>query len=395
MLSAKAYSFRQKSKLAISLSWVGGFTNVIALMACHSMVSHMTGTTTWLGQAIVIGDWGAAGLLGFVVATFFTGAALSSLMTESARRRGWTSKYILPLVLEAFLLMVFALGVEFLHIGALRESRSVIWWMVGAASMAMGLQNATVTRISGSEVRTTHLTGVVTDLGLEGVQYLLWWRDRVRSRHWSRNGRMFRVSQRHPSLLRLALLGSIFGSFVLGVGFGTLLYLRWPSLAMILPILFLLFIVWMDYRTPIADTRELDLLGDPELKAYGIVHSLLPAELGIYRIGPHLQHHTARPPDFSAWADRLPPRWRVIILALTPLVKLTDNALLDLGAVHDRLRRQGRHLIICGITPVQYRQIDAAGLVDQMGAENVCPDLEFAVAQGIALLRPPAAVAAT
>jgi uncharacterized membrane protein YoaK (UPF0700 family) len=394
MLSAKAYSFRQKSKLAISLSWVAGFTNVIALMACHSMVSHMTGTTTWLGQALVIGDWGAVGLLGFVVVTFFAGAALSSLMTESARRRGVASKYILPLVVEAFLLMVFALGVEFLHFGALRESRSVIWWMVGAASMAMGLQNATVTRISGSEVRTTHLTGVVTDLGLEGVQYLLWWRDRVRSRHWSRNGRMFRVSQRHPSLLRLALLGSIYGSFVLGVIIGTVLYLRWPSLAMILPILFLLFIVWMDYRTPIADTRELDLLGDPELKAYGIVHSLLPKDLGIYRIGPHLQHHAARPPDFSAWADRLPPRWRVIILALTPLVKLTDNALLDLGAVHDRLRAHDRHLIVCGITPTQYRQLDAAGLVDRLGPENVCPDLEFAVAQGIALLRPATPAAA-
>jgi uncharacterized membrane protein YoaK (UPF0700 family) len=387
MLSAQAYSFRQKSKLAISLSWVGGFTNVVALMACHSMVSHMTGTTTWFGQAVVIGDWPAAALLGFVVATFLAGAALSAVMTEGARRRGAASKYILPLVVEAFLLMVFAAGVELVHLGALRESRSVLWWMVGAASMAMGLQNATVTRISGSEVRTTHLTGVITDLGLEGVQYLLWWRDRVRRRHWSRNGRLFRVSQRHPSALRLALLGSIFGSFVLGVVVGTWLYMRWPSLAMVLPIAFLLWIVWADYRTPIADARELDLLGDPELKAYGIVHSLLPEGLGIYRIGPRLQHRAARPPDFSMWVERLPERWRVIILALTPLVKITDNALLDLDRACDRLRASGRRLIICGITPTQYKLLDAAGIVDKLGAENVCPDLEFAVAQGIALLR--------
>jgi hypothetical protein len=253
--------------------------------------------------------------------------------------------------------------------------------------MAMGLQNATVTRISGSEVRTTHLTGVVTDLGLEGVQYLLWWRDKIRSRHWSRNGRLFLVSRRHPSLLRLALLASIFGSFVLGVLIGTWLYIRWPSLAMILPILFLLWIVWVDYRTPIADARELDLLGDPELKALGIVHSLLPKDLGIYRIGPRLQHHAARPPDFSAWVDRLPDRWRVIILALTPLVKLTDNALIDLDRAHDRLRRTGRQLVICGITPAQYKLLDTAGLVDKLGAENVCPDLEFAVAQAFEMLR--------
>jgi SulP family sulfate permease len=163
---------------------------------------------------------------------------------------------------------------------------------------------------------------------------------------------------------------------------------------MVLPILFLLWIVWVDYRTPIADARELDLLGDPELKAYGIVQSLLPKNLGIYRIGPRLQHHAARPPDFAAWVDRLPDRWRVVILALTPLVKLEDNALIDLDRAADRLHRAGRRLIICGITTIQYKSLDGAGIVDKLGAENVCPDLEFAVAQGVAILgagAPPAA----
>ncbi|MEO6434941.1 MAG: hypothetical protein ABIP55_04165, partial [Tepidisphaeraceae bacterium] len=43
MLSARAYSFRQKSKLAISLSWVGGYVNVVLLLSCASFASHMTG----------------------------------------------------------------------------------------------------------------------------------------------------------------------------------------------------------------------------------------------------------------------------------------------------------------------------------------------------------------
>jgi uncharacterized membrane protein YoaK (UPF0700 family) len=389
MLSAQAYSFRQKSKLAISLSWVGGYTNVVALMACHAMASHVTGSVTWFGQALAEGQWRAGAFLGFVVGMFFAGAALSAVMTEGARRRGIRSKYILPMLVEAFLLMVFALGVTFLQIGVLRDSRAVVWWMVGAASMAMGLQNATVTRISGNVVRTTHLTGVLTDLGLEGVQYLHWWRDKVRSRHWSRNGRLFRVSRRHPTVLRLALLASIFGSFLFGVVIGTWVFLRWPTLAMVPPILFLLWIVWVDRRTPIADTRELDLLGDPELKAYGIVHSLLPKELGIYRVGPHIQHRgAARPPDFQSWVERLPARWRVVILAMTPLVRLEPNALMDLDAAYERLRGERRRLIICGITPAQYKLLDGAGLVDKLGAENVCPDLEFAVAQGVGMLAP-------
>ena len=51
MLSAQAYSFRQQSKLAISLSWIGGYTNVVAFVSCHTMVSNVTGSTTWFGQA--------------------------------------------------------------------------------------------------------------------------------------------------------------------------------------------------------------------------------------------------------------------------------------------------------------------------------------------------------
>jgi uncharacterized membrane protein YoaK (UPF0700 family) len=387
MLSAQAYSFRQKSKLAISLSWVSGFTNVIALLACGSMVSHMTGMTTWFGQAVAAGQWKAVFFLGFTVAMFLLGAMASAAMTEGARRHGFRSKYIMPMLVEALLLTVFGVGLQLLHAGKMGEGHAAIWWMVGAASMAMGLQNATITRISGNVVRTTHLTGVLTDLGLESVQYVLWWRDKVKSRHWSRNGRLFKVSRRHPTVLRLLLLASIFASFLLGVVIGSWAYARWPSYAMIAPILFVFWIVLMDYLKPIADARELDILGDSELKTYGIVHSLLPKELGIYRIGPHLQSGRERDPDFQTWIDRLPERWRVVILALTPLVRLTDNSLLALEAAFDRLKSGGRGLIICGITTSQYKLLDGAGLVDKLGAGNVCPDLEFAVAQGIDRLR--------
>jgi hypothetical protein len=154
------------------------------------------------------------------------------------------------------------------------------------------------------------------------------------------------------------------------------------------PIAFLLWIVWVDFRKPIADTRELDLLGDPELKAYGIVHSLLPKQLGIYRVGPHIQHARGRErdPDFGTWVDRLPARWRVVILALTPLVRLSGNSLLALDAAHEKLKVEGRRLVICGITPLQYRLLDNVGLVDKLGSENVCPDLEFAIARGIEVL---------
>jgi uncharacterized membrane protein YoaK (UPF0700 family) len=383
MLSAQAYSFRQKSKLAISLSWIGGYTNVIALLACNTVVSHVTGNTTWFGQAVAGFDWSGALFLGFVVLAFWVGAMMSALMTETAKRRGVRSKYIAPLVVEAILLGLFAIGVDLLIDGKLGHGRDAIWWIVGAASTAMGLQNATITKISGNIVRTTHLTGVMTDLGLEGVQFLFWWRDKMKSRKLGRLGRLLRVSRRHPTVLRLALLASIFGSFLFGVVAGSWIYNHWPTSAMTAPICFLLFIVGMDWWKPIADTRELDLLGDSEMKALGIIHSLLPKELGIYRI--HVGHRAATP-DFSGWVDRLPVRWKVVILALSPLVRFTGNAILDLEAALNRLDEDRKKLVLCGVTPPQYRLLDSAGIVDRLGAENVCPDLEFAVAQAVVML---------
>ena len=60
-------------------------------------------------------------------------------------------------------------------------------------------------------------------------------------------------------------------------------------------------------------------------------------------------------PDFAGFVDRLHARWRVVILALTPLVRLSGNSLMELGEGIDRLRREGRKLILCGITPLQYK----------------------------------------
>jgi len=136
-------------------------------------------------------------------------------------------------------------------------------------------------------------------------------------------------------------------------------------------------------------------LKDSELKTFGIVQSLLPKELGIYRMGVYMGHaHGDTPPqrmtqpDFAGFVDRLHARWRVVILALTPLVRLNGNSLMELGEGIDRLRREGRKLILCGITQLQYKALDRASLIEKLGDENVCPDLEFAVARAIQLLEP-------
>ena len=259
--------------------------------------------------------------------------------------------------------------------------------MGGLAAFAMGLQNATITKISGAVIRTTHLTGVTTDLGIESVQYFLWYRDLVRGRRWSRTGRVLKVSHRHPSFQRVMLLASIIGSFLLGAIAGTLLFQKFPGAALLLPVSFLGWIILVDWRKPIADVKELDLVADSELKVLGLVQSLLPPELGIWRISCRRNHTWHQVPDFSQWAEKIPTRWRIIILALSPLTRFDRNAVLDLESAVAKLSREGRKLILSGITVNQYRNVVDLGIGRSMELENLCPDLEFAIARGIDLVR--------
>jgi uncharacterized membrane protein YoaK (UPF0700 family)/anti-anti-sigma regulatory factor len=383
MLSARAYSFRQKSRLAISLSWIGGYTNVVMFLAIGTLVSHATGSMTQLGHGLGVGDARASWFFAYLLVTFTLGAALSGFMTESARRRGWRSKYVLPVTLEATLLALLNLR---LNMRGESSHGVFLYQAAGLASLAMGLQNATITRISGAVVRTTHLTGIFTDLGLEGVQYLFWWGDKLETKRRERAGRLLKISRRHPTALRLLLLMSIAGSFGLGTVFGTVIYTHWTSLALLAPVAFLLWIVYVDLRSPIADIRELDLLKDAELRLQGIVSKLLPAEVVLYRAHCRRGGAAHRAPDFQLWLDRLPERCRVVVLAVSPLTRFDANAVMDLEAAVERLHADGRRLILSGITTHQFKALDALGVARTMDVNNLCPDLEFAIARVMAVL---------
>jgi uncharacterized membrane protein YoaK (UPF0700 family) len=386
MLSARAYSFRQKSRLAISLSWIGGYTNVVAFLSCGSVVSHVTGTATKVGETIGGGHFMDASFFVFLLHCFFIGAVISAFMTEFARRRGNPSKYVLPIAVEALLLTVYALVCNY-H-GSVQPADWVWRYaLTGLAATAMGLQNATITKISGSVVRTTHLTGVITDLALEGVQFLLWLHDNMRHRWATRPGRLARTAQRNQAFLRLLLLASIFISFLLGATVGTAVFIHWPTTAMVPPVMFLGWIIVIDWRRPIADVRELDLVSDPELRAQGIIKAMLPPEVGLYRFGCHRTADHHRAPNLQLWVDRLPARWRVIILAVSPLTRFDANAVLDLETAVKKLHSDGRKLIMCGLTGVQLKSLDDLGLIRMLNVYNICPDLEFAIARGIALIQ--------
>jgi hypothetical protein len=110
--------------------------------------------------------------------------------------------------------------------------------------------------------------------------------------------------------------------------------------------------------------------------------------LGIYRLSFHA-NTIHRPPNFSQWAERVPRHWRVVILAISPLIRFDKNAALNLHAAAGYLKKQrSRQLVIAGITQAQYQVLAAEGLTDLLDEANLCTDLEFAIARAIDLLHP-------
>jgi uncharacterized membrane protein YoaK (UPF0700 family) len=98
----------------------------------------------------------------------------------------------------------------------------------------MGLQNSLVTRLSGAIVRTTHLTGVVTDLGIEAARWFRYARHTL----GTRSGVKLTFTEAPPSRPhgpRAALLATIFFWFCAGSGLGAVLVYRFHHLTLLVP----------------------------------------------------------------------------------------------------------------------------------------------------------------
>lgn len=380
MFVAQAHSFTQQARLAITLAWVAGYTNLVSILAVGTVTSHVSGTTSDLGHDLADGRWDLAVGAGALLATFFLGAVISGLATELGRRRGWESIYVLPMAAQALLLGAFAVAVEFREPGAPLPAVGFAW-IACIASMAMGVQNATITRISSGVVRTTHVTGVLTDLGMEFAQFALWLSDRRRDFPPGTARGLVHSVRHHPTGRRLALLASILGSFAIGAMLGTWLYAWAPRWVMFPPVLFLLWIIVQDIRTPIVEIEPSDLVG-------GDARLDLPRALAVFHLrrDPSKPGRVHRMPDLLAWSDRLPPSTLVVILDLGEVAQMDANSAMEVRAVLDRFAAQGRRLVLAGVTVEQYEQMRDAKQGVRLDPGDVLTDLELAIARGLNLV---------
>jgi len=189
--------------LGCVLAGVAGVSNAVGFGLAGHYTSHMTGMVSTFGEQIVADDRWLALAAAVAIGAFVAGATCCTLMIHHARQRRSHAQFAWPLLLESALLL--AIGLFGTRSPAC--ATALLWWTVCTLTFAMGLQNALITKISHGEIRTTHVTGIVTDLGIECGRGLA-----------RRLG--YRTGLSNPG--RSRLLGSLLGMFTLGCIAGTI-----------------------------------------------------------------------------------------------------------------------------------------------------------------------------
>jgi uncharacterized membrane protein YoaK (UPF0700 family) len=148
-------------RLACILAAIAGALNTAAFHAVGFFSANMTGNVSALSDHAGLGEWLVGTFYLLIVLTFIVGAAVSTLLINAGRRRRIHSIYAVNILVEAVLMAL--LGCAELWLPQAHRGPVLILGL----SFLMGLQNAVVTHISDARVRTTHVSGMSTDIGIE------------------------------------------------------------------------------------------------------------------------------------------------------------------------------------------------------------------------------------
>jgi len=150
-------------KIASLLSFVAGIVNVAGFLSVKKLTTNVTGHFAYFVDEIFKLQFLESSVYFFYILFFFLGSFFSSFLIEMRFKRNEKKIFFLPIIIESIILFTLAIfGKSLLH----SNPNSIAFGLL----FAMGLQNSLVTRISNAVVRTTHLTGLFTDLGIELLQ---------------------------------------------------------------------------------------------------------------------------------------------------------------------------------------------------------------------------------
>ena len=159
----KSRTLKHNLQIATVLSFVAGIVNVTGFLAFQQLTTNVTGHFALFINDVANFEFWKGTIYFAYIFIFFFGSFLSSFLIEIFKENKKLNVFVLPTIIECLVLISIVILNYFSEV----KYSDVI---VCSLLFAMGIQNSFVTKISNAVVRTTHLTGLFTDLGIEVSQ---------------------------------------------------------------------------------------------------------------------------------------------------------------------------------------------------------------------------------
>lgn len=220
-LSDFSIDTRRNRVIWFSLAFQAGWINAGGFLACHRFVSHVTGFATQFGVDIAEFRWtDATGML-TVPLFFLMGSMISAFFVDRKISHGQKGQFhILFFLMSLFLFLVTIFG-SLGYFGRFGAPHDILtdYLLIALLCLSSGIQNAAVSTSSNNFVRTTHLTGITTDLGVGVV------------RVFSQSNPATQKIETHKNQIRMLLVAA----FTIGSAFSAITFLKISYIGFAIP----------------------------------------------------------------------------------------------------------------------------------------------------------------
>jgi uncharacterized membrane protein YoaK (UPF0700 family) len=232
----KSRTLKHNLQIATVLSFVAGIVNVTGFLSFKQLTTNVTGHFAFFMDDIAEFKFWKGSIYFLYIFSFLFGSFLSSYLIEEYKENKRLNVFVIPTIIECLILI---------SIGVLSNIIEIAYpnLIVCLLLVAMGIQNSFVTKISNAIVRTTHLTGLFTDLGID-ISLLLF-----------PKLRMQRDKLKESIKLRLYIISFFFFGGLVGVVFYSNFYLELNTLIFAALIL-LLSLFYDDFRYSLIKTKR-------------------------------------------------------------------------------------------------------------------------------------------
>jgi uncharacterized membrane protein YoaK (UPF0700 family) len=216
--TGKNRTLKHNLKIASLLSFVAGIVNVAGFLSVQRLTTNVTGHFAFFVDEVFKFNFWEGFIFFLYIFFFFLGSFISNIIVEIVTKVNDKLIYIIPLIIESIILFSIAIFGQSL----VDKNPNLLAFSL---LFAMGMQNSLVTTISNATVRTTHLTGLFTDLGIELSQLFFYTKNEQKVKLYS------------SIKLRLTIISFFFLGGLLGGIFYTTLKLYILAIAGILLII--------------------------------------------------------------------------------------------------------------------------------------------------------------